>query len=72
MLPNLPLDLQGKQIRVGDCIAYSASDSCYMFVGKVVKITNCFVWITPKGFEGSSQFNSRREFRQVVTLEKNK
>lgn len=66
MLPTLPLDANNKQIRIGDHVAYSAADSCHMFLGRVVKMTPCWVWMVPIGFEDSYKFKHRREYRQVI------
>lgn len=43
MLPNLPLDVNNKQIREGDTVVFGADNGSYLHVGKVFKITPCFV-----------------------------
>lgn len=67
MLPNLPLDVNGTQIRVGDKVVFGADNGSTLFVSTVYKITPCFVWMrsTP------TSYTWRREFRRVaVILEK--
>ena len=64
MLPNLPLDINGKQIRVGDKVVFGADNGSTLIIGEVWKITSCFAWI--KSFvNGHSQ---RRAFRRVVII----
>lgn len=65
MLPNLPLDVNNKQIREGDTVAFGADNGSYLHVGKVVKITPCFVWmkVQPLGHH-----NFRRDFRRVAII----
>lgn len=45
MLPNLPLDVDGKQIRVGDKVVFGITGGSALIVGEVCKIRPCFVWI---------------------------
>ena len=68
MFATLPLDVNNKQIRLGNIVAYSASDSCHMFTGRVFKITAYFVWMVPVGYEDTYKYNHRREPRQVVII----
>lgn len=46
MLPKLPLDVNGKMIRVGDNVVFGADNGSSLITGKVSKITPCFVWIS--------------------------
>jgi hypothetical protein len=67
MLPNLPLDVDGKLIRVGDKVVFGADNGSYLHVGKVDKITPCFVWMKlPYPFHERSW---RREFRRVAVIQ---
>lgn len=67
MLPNLPLDVNNKQIREGDTVVFGADNGSYLHVGKVVKITPCFVWMKlPKPFH---EVTWRRAFSRVAVLE---
>lgn len=68
MLPNLPLDVDNKQLRIGDHVIYSFPDSCHMAQGRVAKMTDCFVWIVHVGFPDDYTRKIRREFRQVVKI----
>lgn len=70
MLPTLPLDVNNKQIREGDTVVFGADNGSYLHVGKVFKITPCFVWMKlPYPFDAG---NFRREFRRVAVLETTK
>lgn len=68
MLANLPLDVDGKQIRVGDRVVFGADNGSTLMVSTVWKITGCFVWMKSSPDSTSS---SRREFRRVAVLESN-
>lgn len=65
MLPNLPIDVDGKQIRVGDRVVFGADNGSTLIVSTVWKITPCFVWMRQSARSGPS---SRREFRRVAVL----
>lgn len=65
MLPNLPLDVDGKLIRVGDKVVYGADNGSYLTVSTVWKITDCFVWMKENP---NNKHSSRREFRRVAVL----
>lgn len=65
MLPNLPLDVNNKQIREGDTVVFGADNGSYLHVGKVVKITPCFVWMK---VQPHSHHNFRRDFRRVAII----
>lgn len=66
MLPNLPLDVDGKLIRVGDKVVYGAVIGSYLTVSTVWKITDCFVWMKTSPINKHS--SARREFRRVAVL----
>lgn len=66
MLPNLPLDVNNKQIREGDTVVFGADNGSYLYVGKVYKITPCFVWMKVQPLSNNS---FRRDFRRVAVLE---
>lgn len=67
MLPNLPLDVNNKQIREGDTVVFGSDNGSYLYVGNVYKITPCFAWMKlPKPFHVG---NWRREFKRVAVLE---
>lgn len=65
MLTNLPLDVDGKLIRIGDKVVFGDDNGSYLRVATVWKITDCFVWMktNPK-----SKSSNRREFRRVAVL----
>ena len=67
MLPNLALDVDGKQIRVGYRVVFGADNGSTLVVSTVWKITPCFVWMRQSARSGSS---SRRGFRRFAVLEK--
>lgn len=66
MLPNLPLDVDGKLIRIGDKVVYGADNGSYLTVSTVWKITDCFVWMKTNL---NNTYSARREFRRVAVLE---
>lgn len=66
MLANLPLDIDGKQIRVGDRVVFGADNGSTLIVSTVWKITSCFVWMKNNP---NSTYSFRREFRRVAVLE---
>lgn len=66
MLPNLPLDVNNKQIRVGDTVVFGADNGSYLHVAKVYKITPCFVWM--KLAYPFDQGSFRRDFRRVAII----
>lgn len=41
MLPNLPLDVDGKLIRVGARVVYGSDNGSYLRISKIWKITDC-------------------------------
>ncbi len=65
MLPNLPLDVNNTQIRVGAKVVFGADNGSYLYVSEVYKITECFVWMKPiiKG-----HCNFRRNFSRVAVI----
>jgi positive regulator of sigma E activity len=65
MLPNLPLDVNGKQIREGDKVVFGADNGSYLYSGEVVKITPCFAWMK---IPMVSHKLWRREFRRVAII----
>jgi hypothetical protein len=66
MLPTLPLDVAGKQIREGDTVVYGNDNGSYLNVSKVWKITPHFVWMKKKT---TDKHSARREFRRVAIIE---
>lgn len=65
MLPNLPLDVNNRQIRVGDKVVFGADNGSYLYSGEVVKMTPCFVWMK---IPMASHKVFRREFRRVAII----
>lgn len=65
MLPTLPLDVNGKQIREGDKVVFGADNGSYLYSGEVVKITPCFAWMKIPMATGRLW---RREFRRVAII----
>lgn len=68
MLPTLPLDVDGKQIRVGDTVVFGENNGSYLHVGRVYKITPCFAWM--ELVNSPNKFKYRREFRRVAVIKK--
>lgn len=64
MLPNLPLDVNQKQIRVGDKVTFGADNGSHLYVGTVFKITPCFIWM----HSGVNKFVYRRESSRVAII----
>lgn len=54
------IDILGREVKVGDYIAYSSGHYKNLYHGKVIKLTRCFVWT-----EGDS---SRIPFNQIVKV----
>lgn len=65
MLPTLPLDVAGKQIREGDAVVYGNDNGSCLNVSTVWKITPCFVWMKKKT---TDDYSARREFRRVAVI----
>ena len=65
MLPTLPLDVNNKQIRIGDKVVFGADNGSYLYSGEVVKMTPCFVWMK---IPMVSRKLFRRDFRRVATM----
>lgn len=65
MLPNLPLDVNNTQIRVGDKVVFGADNGSYLYSGEVVKMTPCFAWMQ---IPMVSHKTFRREFRRVAVI----
>lgn len=66
MLPNLPLDVAGKQIGVGDHVFFSTDRGSALIIAKLSNITSSFVCM--ESWNGRAW---RRQFAKVAVLEKN-
>jgi len=50
MLPDLPLDTTGIQIRVGDSVVFASTEGASLVISTVYKITDCFVHMESEAF----------------------
>lgn len=66
MLPSLPLDVTGKQIREGDTVVFPSNDGCGLIFSKVFKITDCFVHMRDEHF--GREWIYKRSFRNVYIV----
>lgn len=69
MLPTLPLDVDGKQIRIGNKVIFGADNGSYLHVGIVINITPCFVWMKLEHDPSKCNHTYRRDFRRVAIIE---
>lgn len=71
MLPNLPLDLNNTQLRVGDKVVFGSSQSLTLRTGTIIKINDKTVTIKHEQYNNGSYSSikeSRRNFRDVVKI----
>mgnify|MGYP007067282243 CR=1 FL=1 len=66
MLPTLPLDVTGRQIREGDSVVFPSKDGTSLVIANVSKITPSFVHIESEMF--GKVFKYKRSFRNVYIV----